>query len=485
MDSQTGKPQGSEATMSTDDHSADGALVTASQTPPAEMPALLASLRSVAWARVSPEGRLLAANEGFHYLLRPHEDAGRAIEDDNVAACIVNPPFAQLAASDPQGTVLHRGFITFLDAGGQSRSLVGVIYRHDDCIEIVGEHDVAEQERLLTTVMQLNDELAEQQREVIRTNREVKRRQAALDEEIVRRLAIESDLRQEKDAQAALLEKLSAAQNQLLQAEKMASVGQLAAGVAHEINNPLGFVSSNLTSLGEYFDDLLALIDAYAAADALIARDALLSGDIRRIRDDCDLDFIRSDGATLLAESRDGLDRVKKIVLDLKDFSRVDESGWQPADLQACLDSTLNVARHELKGKAEVLREYGQLPPVFCCPAQLNQVFLNMIVNAAQAMSVPGRLVVRTGTFGEKAWVDIEDSGSGIAREHLARIFEPFFTTKPVGKGTGLGLSLSWSIVKAHGGRIDVDSTLGKGTRFRIWLPIKAQRTEEGDDDRV
>lgn len=436
--------------------------------PPA-LPLLLASLRAVAYAALTPDGQLITANDGFYHVVQQARD-----EVDNVSAYIINPPLADLLQAEAQGTVLHSGLITFVDANGRPRSLVGIIYRHEGRIELVAEHDVAEQERLFTTVMQLNEELAEQQREVVRANRELKRRQEALDAEIVRRRAVETE-------QAALLEKLTTAQNQLLQAEKLASVGQLAAGIAHEINNPIGFVSSNLTSLGEYFDDLIAVVDAYVEADALIARDPLLSKNIQRAKDNCDLDFVRDDARTLLSESRDGIARVARIVQDLKIYSRVDESAWQETDLNGCLDSTLNVARHELKDKAEVVREYGELPTVLCCPSQLNQVFMNLVINAVQALPGPGRIVVRSGRVGEEVWVDVEDNGSGIAPDHVKRIFEPFFTTKPVGTGTGLGLSLAWSIVKSHGGRIDVDSHPGKGTRFRVWLPLRPAFPESSE----
>jgi signal transduction histidine kinase len=320
--------------------------------------------------------------------------------------------------------------------------------------------------------MQLNDELAEQQRETVRTNRELIRQRDALDAEVACRKVIEAE-------QAALLEKLTAAQNQLLQAEKMASIGQLAAGVAHEINNPIGFVSSNLTSLGEYFDDLVSIVDTYARADSMIAREPSLSAAIRQAREDCDFDFVREDGATLLAESREGLARVTRIVQDLKSYSRVDESVWQETDINACLDSTLNVARHELKDRAQVVREYDNLPLIRCCPGQLNQVFMNLIINAAQAMDKPGRITVRSGQLGDWVWADVEDTGNGIAPENVKRIFEPFFTTKPVGQGTGLGLSLSWNIVKTHGGRIDVDSQLHRGTRFRVWLPMRSTHADD------
>jgi signal transduction histidine kinase len=164
---------------------------------------------------------------------------------------------------------------------------------------------------------------------------------------------------------------------------------------------------------------------------------------------------------------------VKNIVQDLKDFSHVDEAEWQWSDLHHGLDSTLNIVWNELKYKAEVVKEYGAPPEIECIPSQLNQVFMNLLVNAAHAIENRGTITIRTGHDGDGAWVEITDDGKGIAPEHLERIFDPFFTTKPVGKGTGLGLSLSYGIVKKHKGRIEVDSRPGMGARFRVWLPVR------------
>ena len=188
-----------------------------------------------------------------------------------------------------------------------------------------------------------------------------------------------------------------------------------------------------------------------------------------------DLDFLRDDLPALLAESQEGLGRVTRIVQDLKDFSRVDQTERQHADLNAAMQSTLNVVRNELKYKADVILELGEIPEVDCVPAQINQVFMNLLVNAAQAIQEHGRITVRSGVAGERVWFEVEDTGRGMSDAVRQRIFEPFFTTKPVGKGTGLGLSISYDIiVKKHRGYIDVDSEPGKGSRFRIWLPIKA-----------
>jgi signal transduction histidine kinase len=280
-------------------------------------------------------------------------------------------------------------------------------------------------------------------------------------------------LQKEKAEQHTLIEKLHDAQNQLLQSEKMASIGQLAAGVAHEINNPIGYVNSNLGTLEKYLRDLLAMLEAYQRAEPLLAADPETAARIKALREKLDIEFIKEDIAALMKESEEGVSRVKKIVQDLKDFSHVDESEWQWVDLHKGLESTLNVVWNELKYKAEVLKEYGDLPEVECLPSQLNQVFMNMLVNAAHAIEDRGTITIRTGTEGDEVWVEFADSGKGIPLENLKRIFEPFFTTKPVGKGTGLGLSLSYSIVQKHHGRIDVASGMGRGATFRIHLPVK------------
>ena len=267
--------------------------------------------------------------------------------------------------------------------------------------------------------------------------------------------------------------RLEEAQNQLLQSEKMASIGQLAAGVAHEINNPIGFVNSNLGTLRRYVEQLLALIRAYGARGRGTA-----DAELAAMEKAADLEFIAEDLPMLLNESEEGLSRVRKIVQDLKDFSRVDHADWQDADLNAGLESTLNVVMNEVKYRADVKRQYGPLPPVRCLAGQLNQVFMNLIVNAAHAMPTDRRGVITlaTGvaTQGDRdwAWIEVADDGCGMTPEVQRRIFEPFYTTKPVGQGTGLGLSMSFSIVQKHGGRIEVQSTPGEGTRFRVWVPV-------------
>ena len=270
--------------------------------------------------------------------------------------------------------------------------------------------------------------------------------------------------------------RLNGTQEKLLQSEKMASIGQLAAGVAHEINNPIGYVHSNLGSLQEYLRSLFTVIEAYERALRAPDPKALIP-EIDDIRTRFDIDFISRDLPQLMAESREGIERVTRIVRDLKDFSYSgrDES-WKLVDLHAGLESTINIIWNELKYKVTLQREFGQLPLVECLPSELNQVYMNLLLNAGHAIADRGTITVRTGVDGDHVWVEFEDTGGGISPDLRQRIFDPFFTTKPVGSGTGLGLSISYSIVNKHHGRIDLDSTPGVGSRFRLVLPIKQPR---------
>ena len=280
--------------------------------------------------------------------------------------------------------------------------------------------------------------------------------------------------RQESERELRELnKKLSETQNQLLQSEKMASIGQLAAGVAHEINNPVGYINSNLNSLKKYTAVVFQIIDAYDLVRQQTKIDSLFE-QVNALKKELELDFTREDIEGLFSESEEGISRVKRIVNDLKDFSHIGESEWQWSNLHSGLDSTLNVVFNEIKYKADVIKEYGDLPEVECLLSQLNQVFMNLLVNAAHAIDTRGVISIRTGkTDNEWVWVEIEDTGKGISKKNMSKIFDPFFTTKPIGSGTGLGLSLSYSIIEKHQGRIEVESTLNKGTCFKVWLPIQ------------
>ena len=268
--------------------------------------------------------------------------------------------------------------------------------------------------------------------------------------------------------------KLSDARTKLIQSEKLASIGQLAAGVAHEINNPIGFIFSNFGTLEKYLQDLFQMLSAYEQAESELGSSPVATR-LRALYEELEIEYLKDDIPSLMNESRDGIQRVRKIVQDLKDFSRVDaRQEWEWANLHNGLNSTLNIVNNEIKYKADVVRVFGDLPEVQCLPSEINQVFMNLLVNAAHSITAErGTITLRTGHEGAEVWVEVADNGCGIAPENLSRIFDPFFTTKPVGQGTGLGLSLSYGIVQKHAGRMEVSSRLGQGTCFRITLPVR------------
>jgi two-component system, NtrC family, sensor kinase len=277
----------------------------------------------------------------------------------------------------------------------------------------------------------------------------------------------------EKRQQISLNQQLKEAQSHLIQSEKMASIGQLAAGVAHEINNPLGYIYSNLNTLQHYLNDLLKIADTADLLAAQLPADNPVVQSLQSLQMSADLNFIRQDLPDLVAEAMEGANRAKKIVQDLRDFSRIDKQERALFDIEAGLDATLNIIDNELKFKAEVIKDYGGVRPLLCVGPQLIQVFMSVLINAAQAIEDFGRISIRTGyQDADWVWVEIADTGQGIPDAIKAQIFDPFFTTKPVGKGTGLGLSLSYKIIQDHMGRIDLQSEVGKGSTFRIYLPL-------------
>lgn len=260
--------------------------------------------------------------------------------------------------------------------------------------------------------------------------------------------------------------KLDEATKRLVQSEKLASLGELAAGVAHEINNPVGYVSSNLTTLQKYLTVYEKVLDAPEADTA----------EMTALKKKLNYGFIREDLQNLVHETQEGVGRVKAIIQDLKDYARTNvASHYVASDIQVGLKSTLNIARNQLKNRADVRLTLSNLPLVECTPSQIDQVFLNLIVNAAQAMpeGKMGLIDIRTNHDDKQVWIEVQDNGPGIPPEILKKIFDPFFTTKDPGTGTGLGLSVSTNIIQQHGGTLAVESTVGVGTTFKITLPIK------------
>ena len=287
------------------------------------------------------------------------------------------------------------------------------------------------------------------------------------------RNARQIEIQQRHDELQAAHRRLAGAQEQLLQSEKMASIGLLAAGVAHEINNPIGYVHSNLGTLQEYIGALLALLECHE--EVLQSPDpAQRREEVRARRERLDVDFIVGDLPNLMRESREGIERVTKIVQDLKEFSHVGAGeAMRPSDLHKGLESTLNIVWNDLKYKVRLEKHYMPLPPVECRLSEINQVFMTLLVNAGQAIDTSGTIDITTGTEGDSAWVAITDTGSGMTPDVQQRIFDPFFTTKAIGRGTGLGLAIAYGIVAKHHGRIEVRSEPGVGSTFRVVLPVR------------
>jgi PAS domain S-box-containing protein len=272
-------------------------------------------------------------------------------------------------------------------------------------------------------------------------------------------------------------DELKSAQGQLVQSEKLAAIGQLAAGVAHEINNPVGFISSNMEILTDYIKNYTRILTAVEeikkhieAEDMAKARSAV--GSLKNLETEINLEFMAQDVNKLLEHSSRGLERIRKIVLDLKTFARADHlDSRELVKIEEVIDSILSIVQSELKYKAELIKDYGETPMIRCDLQRLGQVFINLLVNAAQAIEDRGKITIRTYKKDQSVCIEVEDTGKGIAQDNMKKIFEPFFTTKPVGEGTGLGLSVSYEIIKKHSGELRVHSEVGKGTTFTVVLP--------------
>ncbi|MFH1490825.1 MAG: PAS domain S-box protein, partial [Pseudomonadota bacterium] len=276
---------------------------------------------------------------------------------------------------------------------------------------------------------------------------------------------------------------LKMTQAQIIQQEKMASIGQLAAGVAHEINNPTGFIGSNLGTFSDYQESIGKVIGGYRGLFSQLEEKGQFhepmmkeADRIKALESELDIDFILQDIPGLILESQDGVERIKNIVTNLKDFAHPGKKERVYADINRNLDSTLNIVWNELKYKVTVTKEYGDIPEVQCHPQQLNQVFMNLLVNAAQAIEEKGKIGIKTGRHNGGVRIQISDTGRGIPEENLSRIFDPFFTTKDIGKGTGLGLNLAYNIIKEHWGSIEVESEVGRGTTFSIMIPLDGDK---------
>lgn len=284
-----------------------------------------------------------------------------------------------------------------------------------------------------------------------------------------------SRLQAQRDELHRANESLRQTQQQLLQSEKLAAVGQLSAGVAHEINNPLGFMLANSNGLDGYIDELASLLQAYELASH--SSDPALLAAAKQQAESLDLDFVLEDIRALNAESRSGLTRIARIVADLKDFAKPQEEIFESTDINQCIEQMLNLTHSQLQDRVEIVLDLPPLPAVTCVRQQIDQVFLNLLLNAAFAIKERGIITLSTRAIdAQGVSIEFKDNGSGMSAETLANVFDPFFTTKPVGTGTGLGLSVVYGIITKHGGTIEVESTLGEGSCFMLYLPFLPPR---------
>lgn len=396
---------------------------------------------ALCWGLFRADGSIVQLNAGLNKLLGGEQNNQPSV------AYFVMPTFEKLWQQETTPGGVYEGWFTFGGLGVGYCSLRGQSRRQADQLLVLAEYDVVELVETNQQITDLNSEITNLQRELSR-----------------KKLLLEQTLAELRQTQAMLIH-----------SEKMNALGQLTAGVAHEINNPISFVASNLHTLQEDWHDIQR---AYTELETLLLTGGTPEQQNRAkaVRQEADLDFLFEDLDDLLTGSLSGLDRVKAIVENLRTFTRLDEAKFKEADLNECLTSTLAIAEPQLSKRLTVEMEVADLSPLYCNPAELNQVFMNLMVNAAQAMendqASKGKLTIRGQETEQAIILEFADTGQGIPPDVLPKIFDPFFTTKPVGTGTGLGLSLAYRIIQDHHqGTIEVDSKVGQGTTFILTLP--------------
>jgi signal transduction histidine kinase len=390
-------------------------------------PLIIDRLSAIAFVS-DEDGRILDANAGFR----------RVVGDTcRVAPVLANPRFGDLVAvlPAPSDEPAFTGVITLLRPSGGTQSFHGIVFRLPAGIACLAEYDPNEHERLAAAVLALNDDLVTRQRALVRAQR---------------------DAEAERARQAALVRQLSDAREQVLQAERLATVGRLAAGIAHEINNPLAAAISGVGALESYAHDLLRLVAAPSPEAVPVAR--------------TDAAWLEEDVPNVVSEIRAALNRVRQIVDALRDLARPGEPTAQMVSPTQLLGDAVELMSDRLR-TVHLEMAATSLPPVECVVPEIGQVLLALLDNALAAVGPGGTISLTGGEDAEGVWIDVRDDGCGIAEKDRPHLFDPFFTTRPIGAGAGLGLYLAWNIVRRHGGRIDVDSTPGQGSQFTVHLP--------------
>lgn len=298
---------------------------------------------------------------------------------------------------------------------------------------------------------------------------------ASLEEKIKERTA---EISQKNEQLNSAMNELKEAQAMIVHGEKMRSLGELVAGITHEINNPVNFIYGNLTHLNNYSQDLMEIIDKYEEYQELLPEDKKL--EMQKLLEEKEYKYLKEDLPDLIKSCREGTVRTKNIVMDLKNFSRTEKMVINEIEINKELNTTLNILYNKYKNRITIHKEYGEVSTIDCYGGQINQVLMNIIDNAIFAIKETGDIYIRTKDDGKNIIVEIEDNGVGISEENLSKVFEPFFTTKGVGEGTGLGMSISYKIIETHGGKINIESELGKGTKFTITLPKDGLKEQKG-----
>lgn len=360
------------------------------------------------------------------------------------SSCFIHPTFDKLVSLESENNLLFSGYLTIGKMNAVNTSIEAKVYRNHNEILITGGFEVSGLIEQNKTMHFLNQKVTNLQRQLM----------------------------QEKAELESTMKKLRETQQMLVHSEKMNAMGKLVAGVAHELNNPMAFVYGNIFSLDSYVKDY---ISSFHEVEENIKNGTTenLATIIKEIRKKYDLDYLDEDVADILGETKNGIERVKKIVEDLRKFSRLDESEIKNVDLVDNINSTISIIKSELEGKN--INFIFDSPDEFyfeCYPGQLNQAVLNLLINAIQAVEENGKIILTLNENNENVFLSVKDNGIGIADEIKGKIFDPFFTTKPVGSGTGLGLSVTYKIItEMHGGSIQVESEIGKGAEFIVILP--------------